>query len=338
MNEMRDLTKENEGQDFGDRLEHFLRHEDTSFDIFKVKKEDRITADKLTHELVADLNLENSKDKDGIQALQFGDFDVRMQIVDDAVEVGAPIVCRIFIESEIFKVVDIHIEVRVNGTLVDSFDQERVKCDTEHKIAIRGSTHAGEGEILLITSPPGSRSGSKWREKLLVKAVERADERNPDISVLDEKLPDGLNEEDVREMREIKEIADEWQQWKNTMTGCNDEMGENLKMATLKENRRYVEPCSAILEADIYQDVLKIADKYMEKAEKFVSRQVKDQIGATPDTLALDNVKDLAECMGRSASLLIGKEKAMKMKEDILNLRSLYLFASNASSDEGKIL
>ncbi len=336
---MRDPTRGEGGLDSDlNRLDDFLLHEDDSFDIFEVRKEDENTAEKISQELAEELDIENLKDC-GIGTLRFGDFDVVMQPKEDVIEMGGPLVCRFCIASEIFKVADIHLEIRIDGTIVDSFDQKQVKCDIEHEIEVLRPEVAGDGEILILTSPPGSESGSKWREKFVVKAVEPAGDDTAELSAseVDAEFPGGFSEEDVMEMKEIKEMASEWQKWKNGVSMSNGDVKDPDLNLDLPE-KNSIEPNPAILEADIYQDVLKIVDRYMEKAEKFVGRQLSGNIKATPDTLALDNIKDLAECMGRSASLIIGKEKALKMKDELLNLRSLYLFSSYATSEEGKIL
>jgi len=310
LNKMKNQMKCKEGADAGrGELERYLSHVNEAFNIFEVEKADKTSLEKSVES----------------EPLQFGDFDIGMQIVDDVVTVDEPLVCRICISSEIFKLADIHLEIYIDGTLVDTLDKERVLCDAEHEIEIVRPKIAGDGKILFLTSPPGSTTGSKWNGKFLVKDIEEEAKGAPDFA---EMIPGSFNEEEVKEINEIKEMAQEWQKWKTGLVTAGD--SENIGVRSEIGEPGPVDTNPAFLEVDIYEDVLKVADKYMENAEQFVNCQLKDQIGVNPNTLALDNMIELAECMARSASLLIGREKATNMKKDILDVRSLYLFSSTA--------
>ena len=281
-------------------LERYLSHVDEAFNIFEVEK---------------------SVECGESESNRFEDFDISVQMVDDVVTADEPLLCRICIGSEIFKLADVHFEIYINDALVETFDHKRVRCNTEHKIEIVRPEVAGEdGKIQLLTAAHGSKTGSRWNGKFLVKEIEEDEKSSTDFT---EAITESFDEEEIKEMRELKEMAQEWQKWKNGLVMADK--SENTVIESRIGKPGAVDANPAFLEVDIYEEVLRIADKYMENAEQFVRCQLEDHIGVNPDTLALDNMIELAECMARSASLLIGSEKAMKMKKDVLDVRSLYL-------------
>ncbi len=254
-------------------------------------------------------------------------FEVELRIDDETIEVGKPLICRICVGSELFKAVLIRLEVRVDGLLVDSIEDKWIKCDEEHVIELNRPEVAGEGEITLLTSPPGFNSRSNWGETFLVKDGEEVIDKDATEPSPATEEPGGFSEdfseEDLDAIREIKGMVDEWQSWKGEAPSADIEF-------------IHAQPNRALSNLDIYQDLLKIVEKYMNEGDLFLEQQIKHHLGATPDTIAIDNLNYLADYIERSATLLFGKEKANALKNDILNLRSSYLPTSSKEPSDDK--
>jgi len=188
--------------------------------------------------------------------------------------------------------------------IVDTTNDEWIRCDTEHEIEVTKPEVAGTGKLLLFTSPPGFNSGPESEATFLVEAKKEEEMKAT--------APNILGDTDLDGLKEMKEVVEEWHEWK-----------DELPTAAPSSSVPALDQLCQVI--DIYQDLLAIVAKYMNDGESFLERQLEDHFDLAPDSLALNNLEELAEFAGRSASLLIGTEKAMDLKSEILNLRSQYI-------------
>jgi len=236
-------------------------------------------------------------------------FEARIEVDNDSLEVGEPLICRIIIKSGLFKAVLVRIEAKIDDVLVDTIGDEWIKCDIEHEITVIRPEVAGRGELCLFTSPPGFSSGPVAKTSFTIRRNEEKENETKEQSDFALSIPGGTSLDGIDEM---KKIVEEWHEWKDELPST----------ASSPSDPALDQLCQMI---DIYQDLLAIIAEYMNEGENFLESQLKDHLDITPDSLALTDLEELAECAGRSASLLIGRDKAMDLKNDILDLCSHYI-------------
>lgn len=71
----------------------------------------------------------------------------------------------------------------------------------------------------------------------------------------------------------------------------------------------------------LFDDVKGVVSKYLGgQAERFIERQCKAHLNINPQDLTKGNLNDLAKWIGISAGLLLPKEKAEALKNEIISL------------------